>query len=125
MSKNETGFSFSKIVMFTNRVLGTFSEYNAMSNLNVSKWLLYVISISFTVSVSLAVRMSNCTDCNSVLISDHCAEEIEFTKLETTVTFEAGSSAVVACAASGKPKPEMSWRFDNHKIAFGEFTLQR
>jgi len=51
------------------------------------------------------------------------AEEIEFSKLETELTFEAGSSALVACSATGKPKPEMSWRFNSQKITFGKFTI--
>jgi len=48
------------------------------------------------------------------------AEEIEFSKLETKMTFEAGSSALIACSATGKPMPEMSWRFNSQKITFGE-----
>jgi len=51
------------------------------------------------------------------------AGEIEFTKLETSVTYEAGSSALIACSATGKPTPEMSWRFHSHKIAIGKSAI--
>ena len=51
------------------------------------------------------------------------AEEIEFTKLETSVTYEAGNSALITCSATGKPKPQMSWRFHNRKITFGKCAM--
>jgi len=50
-------------------------------------------------------------------------EDIEFTKLESRVTFEAGSSALIACSATGKPQPQMSWRFNSHKITFGKSAV--
>jgi len=56
-------------------------------------------------------------------IISSCAEEIEFTNLATNVTFEAESSALIPCSATGRPTPEMSWRFHSRKIAFGKFAV--
>ena len=50
----------------------------------------------------------------------HTAEEIQFRDTVMNVTYEADSSALVPCTASGKPEPEISWRFKNKKITVGQ-----
>jgi len=50
------------------------------------------------------------------------ADDIEFTKLVTNATFEADSSALIACSAAGRPQPEMSWRYHSQKINYGKYV---